>query len=356
MATGSQRDPHELREGVARWVLAHADLVPGGDVEGRALAVTDVTHAEAGMANETVMVELGPEHPGIVLRLPPLDPTFPQTDLSTQAAVQNAVAAAGIPAPAPTVFVYDPQWIGTPFLVMPRVDGFIPGAAPIFDQAVMGAPPELQRKFHDGLIDTLADLHAVDWEAAGLGAVLPGPTLDAALGYWTTYIEWAGEGAPLPVLTAALSWCRSHGPEGGATDSAPVLVWGDARLGNLVFDDDGGVHAVLDWDLAVIGPAEMDLGWYFGLEFMMEQLFGRRVPGFPERAEAVERYQERSGHEVKGLDWHQVFALVRALAINDRHQRIAETREQQRGGRETTARRAENPMIAVLAAIMEAAG
>ena len=85
----------------------------------------------------------------------------------------------------------------------------------------------------------------------------------------------------------------------------------------------GAVHAVLDWDLAAIGPPEMDLGWYFGLEFMMDRLFGQRVPGFPERAEAVETYQQRSGHTVSNLAWHEVFALVRALAINDRHQRIA---------------------------------
>ena len=63
----------------------------------------------------------------MVLRLPPLDLTFPGTDLSAQATVQNTVAAAGIPTPAPTVFVSDVRWIGTPFLVMPRVSGFIPG-------------------------------------------------------------------------------------------------------------------------------------------------------------------------------------------------------------------------------------
>ncbi len=55
------------------------------------------------MANETVLVDFGPGHDGMVVRLPPLDPTFPDYDLGPQAAVQNAVAAAGVPAPAPTV-------------------------------------------------------------------------------------------------------------------------------------------------------------------------------------------------------------------------------------------------------------
>jgi aminoglycoside phosphotransferase (APT) family kinase protein len=101
----------------------------------------------------------------------------------------------------------------------------------------------------------------------------------------------------------------------------------------------------LDWDLAALGPRELDLGWHFGLEFMMERLFGDRVPGFPQKAEALARYEERSGHTVSYLDWHEVFALVRALAINDRHQRIT-----------GDARRRGNPMGAALLARMEAVG
>jgi aminoglycoside phosphotransferase (APT) family kinase protein len=106
------------------------------------------------------------------------------------------------------------------------------------------------------------------------------------------------------------------------------------------------VTAVLDWDLASIGPPEMDLGWHFGLEFMMGSLFGRSVPGFPGRAETLARYEKASGHTVREdeLHWHEVFALVRALAINDRHQRITGDR-----------RRRHNPMGAVLLKRLDAA-
>jgi aminoglycoside phosphotransferase (APT) family kinase protein len=359
MATGAQRDRRQLEEGIARWVAGHPDLVPGsvsGGVGGVA-EVTGVQHAEGGMANETVMVDLDHGHPGVVVRLAPLTPTFPDYDLSIQAAVQNAVAAGGIPAPAPSVFVDDPRWIGTPFMVMPRISGFIPGAAPLFDPAIVGATPERQRKYHDGLFDVLARLHAVDWSrSTALGNVLPGPTVARALERWTSYVEWAGAGSPLPVLTQALSWCRSHRPDDGPGTGAVVLLWGDARLGNLIFDDDAEVRAVLDWDLAAIGPPEMDLGWYFGLEFMMQQLFGQRVPGFPDRAAAVERYQASSGRAVANLDWHEVFALLRALAINDRHQRIADEERQQATGRPPSPRRVQNPMIDVLAARLATAG
>jgi aminoglycoside phosphotransferase (APT) family kinase protein len=194
---------------------------------------------------------------------------------------------------------------------------------------------------HDGLIDTVVAVHAVAWREAGLDQVLPGSTVHHALERWTAYVDWSSEGDPLPALSEALAWCAARVPREGE----PVLLWGDVRLGNLVFDQERRVRAVLDWDLASIGPAEMDLGWHFGLESMMESLFGCRVEGFPRRDEAIARYEEASGRALTDLDWHEVFALVRALAINDRHQRISGDR-----------RRTENPMGAVLLARLAAAG
>ena len=166
---------------------------------------------------------------------------------------------------------------------------------------------------------------------------LAAPRLDR----WADYVDWAAEGDPLPALARAMAWCTEHVP---VEEGPPVLLWGDVRMGNLVFGPDRTVNAVLDWDLASIGPAEMDLGWHLGLEFMMQVLFGDRPPGFLTRDDVVARYEGRSARAVRDLDWHEVFALVRALAINDRTQRIT--------GDE---RRRDNPMGAVLLARIEAA-
>jgi aminoglycoside phosphotransferase (APT) family kinase protein len=254
--------------------------------------------------------------------------------------VQNAVAAAGVRAPAPALVETDPSWVGAPFLAMPRVYGDVAGPAPAFDPYVRDAGPALQRVMHDGLIDVLAAIHSVPWESSGLAEVLDGPTLGDALARWTAYLEWSSEGDPLPALAEALDWCTRHRPP----ESEGVLLWGDVRLGNLVFDGTRAVVAVLDWDLAALGPREMDLGWHFGLDFMMEALFDQRVPGFPSRIEALERYERSSGHQVRDLAWHEVFALTRALAINDRHQRVT-----------GDPRRRDNPMGAVLLARLEEA-
>jgi aminoglycoside phosphotransferase (APT) family kinase protein len=295
------------------------------------------------MSSETLLVDLGPGHDGIVVRLPPVSVSLLDYDLTPQARVQNAVAASGVPAPAPAVVERDLEWIGSPFMVMPRVAGQIPGPAPIFDPWLMALDPASQRTVYNGLIDGVADVHAVDWRAHELATVYPLTALSDVIEHWADYVAWSAADDPLPALVEALSWCRAHQPP-DVGEAGAVLLWGDVRLGNLIYDDDLAVAAVLDWDLASLGPPEMDLGWYFGLEFMMDQLFEDRVPGFPTRAEALDRYQARRGHTVVHLDFHEVFALARALAIIDRHQRIAGSR-----------RRLDNPMGPVLLARMEAA-
>jgi aminoglycoside phosphotransferase (APT) family kinase protein len=344
MATGQRRGDAALADGLGRWVAAQAGTVPGAGAGAGAgsepVTIAGLVHAEGGMANETVLVDFGPGHAGMVVRLPPLDATFPDYDLAPQGAVQNAVAAAGVPAPAPAIVESDPAWVGAPFLAMPRVHGDVAGPAPAFDPYVLDAGPALQRVMHHGLVDVLAAIHAVPWETAGLAEVLAGPRLGDAVARWAAYVEWSSQGDPLPALAAALDWCARHCPPEG--DS--VLLWGDVRLGNLVFDESRHVIAVLDWDLAAAGPREMDLGWLFGLDFMMEELFGQRVPGFPSRIEALERYEQEAGHEVHDLGWHEVFALTRALAINDRHQRIS-----------GDPRRRDSPMGAILLGRLEAA-
>jgi aminoglycoside phosphotransferase (APT) family kinase protein len=343
MATGGERDDAALRDGLGRWLAAHPAQVPGSGGPGPeppAPVVVSVEHAQGGLANETVLVDLGPARPGIVVRLPPLVPTFPSYELAPQAAVQNAAAASGVPAPAPAIAVVDETWLGSPFLVMPLVAGDVPGPAPVFDPYVSEAGTARQRLMSHGLIDTVTAVHAVGWARAGLGDILPGPSLRGAVERWTAYVEWSSEGEMLPVLAEALEWCTNHVP----AEREPVLLWGDVRLGNLVFDRRRRVCGVLDWDLAAIGPREMDLGWHLGLELMMETLFGQRVAGFPRPAEAVARYEGRTGYEVRDLSWHQVFALVRALAIHDRHQRI--TRDPGRR---------DNPMGTVLTRLLEEA-
>jgi aminoglycoside phosphotransferase (APT) family kinase protein len=101
------------------------------------------------------------------------------------------------------------------------------------------------------------------------------------------------------------------------------LLWGDARLGNVLYDDEGHVVALLDWELATIGPAEMDLGWYLVLDELTNGFVGRTVPGFADRAGVIEHYERALGRDVVDVEWHEIFALARSIAINDCQARLA---------------------------------
>ncbi len=318
MATSVLRDPAGLADGLTRWLSGPGRTVAEGPVR-------SVTHASAGWANETVVVAGGPEGAPawrLVVRLPALRPTFPAYDLHQQAAVQAAVAAAGVPAPVPAVVEDDEAFLGAPFMVMPFVEGHIPAQVPSFDRWVTGRDAAGQRQVLDAFVDTLAAVHAVDWRAAGLGARLRGAGgLDEELDWWGHYLGWAADGRPLPTLAAALAWCRRHRPSPAGD---PVLLWGDPRLGNLVFDEGAGVRAVLDWELAALGPAEVDLGWYLGQDLAMGELVGRPVPGFYGTEGLLDRYRAAGGRLEGGdLGWYVVFGLFRSVAVDDRQSRLA---------------------------------
>ena len=200
--------------------------------------------------------------------------------------MHEAVAGAGVPAPAPVTVVDDERWLGVPFLVMPYVAGHVPGQAPALDPWVTGSSAALQRALYEGFVDTVAAVNRVDWATAGLGTVVRGGapaagapgSLEAELDWWARYVAWSCDGVPLAGLDQALAWCVETRPAPGAP---PSLLWGDARLGNLVVGEDRSVRAVLDWELASIGPAELDLGWLLALEWTMDELLGLGGPRVP---------------------------------------------------------------------------
>src|SRR5690606_10035191 len=124
------------------------------------------------------------------------------------------------------------------------------------------------------------------------------------LAWWLDYLAWATDNAPPPEMADVATWLREHLPEATAPDT---LIWGDARFGNMIFDDDFGVRAVLDWEMAGVGPAEVDLGWSFAIRRSIQLGNGlpldAELPGFPDRATTLDRYAQRLGRLVQNLDW-----------------------------------------------------
>ena len=86
------------------------------------------------------------------------------------------------------------------------------------------------------------------------------------------------------------------------------------RIPNVVFDDDFGVRAVLDWEMASIGPAELDIGWYLVIHAMTTEAVGD-LPGFLPRDEVLRTYEAQLGRELHDLAWYEAWAAFRSAAI-----------------------------------------
>lgn len=294
--SGGRRDLDALEHGIVAWCQRFRPEVVAHGLDG-------LVHPSAGLSNETIIVRGRPDpaaphdpaHPApvgprLVLRLAPVHDSFPDHDFGAQARVQQAVAQAGVPTPTPLTLVTDPSWLGAPFIVMPFVEGVIPGPASLFDPWLTEATPAQRRDAQSEMVQVMAAIHRLDWEGAGLDWLRTGRgSLDDHLATWTSYLHWAAVDQDVPRVEAILAWCRAHRPAG---DPAPSLLWGDPRLENLVMTEGRTTRAVLDWDLATIGPGEMDLGWYLGLEQVLYDLTGLApLEGFASAEQVAAEYQ-----------------------------------------------------------------
>jgi aminoglycoside phosphotransferase (APT) family kinase protein len=285
------RDLGALRPGLERWL-------------GR--PVGDLRRPAPGFSCETLIVD-----DEVVIRLPPVgEGIFPTYDLAQQAAVQDAVARAGVPVAGPARYEPDPAFLGAPFLAMPFAPGPIPGDFTAGDPWLTRLPGDADRAaVWRSFLDVLPAVHRAGAERLGLRCGLADE-----LAWWQGYLAWATDGSPPLALAGALAWCADHRP---AAEPPGGLLWGDVRLGNVVFDPDRLVpRAVLDWDMAGVGPAELDLAWFLALRTVEEDLTGMALPGFGTREEAVAIVEAGLGRRLEDLGWYEAFALVRASAVS----------------------------------------
>lgn len=325
------RDLGEVRRAFADWMAGH--LVLQG-IDASDLDVELTSFPAGGYSNEIFFVD-GSYAEGeqgerrtqrLVLRLPPDGPSlFPTYDLAMQVAVQLAVGEHGVPVPSPVTLEPDAHWLGTPFLVMPLVEGHNTGELPSADPWVTAATPDQQRTLHEGFLDTLALIHRTPWEGRPVATHLrgAGAALDAEVRWWAELSDWTFDGAAPPDLVSAFAWCHDRCP---AEEPPASVLWGDVRLGNVIFDDAFAPVAVLDWEMASIGPAELDLAWYTALEGMTEHFFGQRVEGFLTRDEIVTRHEQALGRPLVDVAWFEIFAMCRSTALSLRTDRLASFR------------------------------
>jgi aminoglycoside phosphotransferase (APT) family kinase protein len=280
-----------------------------------------VVPGHGGFSNETFVTaaDWGDGERGLVLRLAPAGPgLFPDYDLDRQARVVQLLRAhTDVPVAEVLWIENDTTVLGRPFYVMARVEGRIPPDRPgyHFEGWEKDASPGEQARVLDAGLGAMAAIHRVDWERAGLGFLDRPEHGDGALaqelGYWRAYLDWARGDEHFGALETIWEWCVAHRPP---EPSARGLVWGDARLGNMVYAEDLSVRAVFDWEMALLGPAELDLGWYLFLEQLALQ-FTKPLPGFSEPDDMVVKYEEQLGRRLEHLDWYETWGGFRAACI-----------------------------------------
>ncbi|HEX6421339.1 MAG TPA: phosphotransferase family protein [Acidimicrobiales bacterium] len=323
----SSRDRDELRGRLEAWLATR--LPRGSRPRIEALAGTSAN----GMSSETLIVDARWREGGaerrerLVARLAPgADdvPVFPSYDLDRQfRAIRLVGELTDVPVPPVWWSEPDPAAVGAPFFVMGHVDGRVPPDVMPYnfgDSWLHDADRDDQRRLQDATVDVIARLHAVDGASDRFAFLAPATEGDTPLRRrFAVTREWyafaAAGGFRSPLVERALAWLEEHWP---ATESDAVLCWGDSRIGNVLYDGFEPA-AVLDWEMATLGPRELDVAWLIYGHRMFEDIAtSMGLPGMPHflRADDVAAtYESASGHAPRDLAWFGTYAAVQYAIV-----------------------------------------
>jgi aminoglycoside phosphotransferase (APT) family kinase protein len=250
----------------------------------------------------------------LVVRRPPLGHVLASAhDMAREHRLISAVGTTNVPVPPALGLCTDESVNGAPFYVMGYVEGVVLDAPD--KAAVMDRETRRVAGFH--LVDVLADLHAVDVEAVGLGDLARhGGYVERQLKRWST--QWANSKTrELPVIDEIERRLRERIPEQQGTS----IAHGDYRFGNCLVDPVAGeIKAVLDWELCTLGDPLADVG-YLGVYWTDDGAPQNRgndptsAGGFPRYAELVERYATRTGRDVSDIEYYRAFGSFRLAVI-----------------------------------------
>ncbi|MFN8543649.1 MAG: phosphotransferase family protein [Candidatus Binatia bacterium] len=329
----SRRDVTDMQARLEAWIARQ--LPAGAEPRVSSLEVP----AANGMSSETVLFDAtwregaGPRAVPLVARLAPEQssvPVFPVYDLERQFRVMREVAAAtSVPVPRVYWSESDTGPLGVPFFVMERVTGQVPpDVMPYnFGSWVSEASPADQARLQASTVGVLATLHGIPQAERTFDFLRSARSEPTALrrhvaSQWDFY-QWVAGGVRSPLIERCFDWLEAHWPK----DEGPtVLSWGDARIGNVIYRDFEPV-AVLDWEMAALGPRELDLAWLIFMHRFFEDLAGNMglagMPHFLRRDEIAATYASLTGHTPRDLDFYTMYAALRHGIIMSRIQRRA---------------------------------
>ncbi|RDI63352.1 phosphotransferase family protein [Nocardia pseudobrasiliensis] len=323
----SSRDTGTLIPRLTEWLATRlpADAAPnitlrsGIDSNGMSAEtlVLDMTWTEAGIAQRAELIARMAPAPGDF-------PILEHYNLRDQFDTMRIVAeSSGVPVPRVRFIESTGDVLGTPFLLMDRIDGLVPPDVMPYtfgDNWLFDASAEQQKRLQHSTIETLARLHAIP-DAATVFAFLDprqsgANSLERTLERARSWYEFAArDSGSSPLAERILHWLTANLP---ASPGETVLSWGDARIGNCMYRDFTPV-AVLDWELATIGPRELDLAWLiFGHRVFQTIADTYGLPGMPDflrEEDVTAAYTEYSGVRIGELTWYTLFAALNYCVV-----------------------------------------
>lgn len=226
--------------------------------------------------------------------------------------------------------------LGAPFLLMRHVEGRSPLGRPSMHMhgLLTELSPDQRRTLAFNGLDAVVGIHAIDWRQSHgflTGREMQGPGIDRHLRQLANWYGWAARGRPFPLTDQALDYLLRA--RGALRDDGDVLLWGDARPGNILFAADQSIAAVLDWEGAFIGPPALDVGYWLMMDSFHAEMIGvERSAGWPDERSVIEHYCRKSGRELHDLDYFRVLGaffiattLIRATDIGVESGRLPPT-------------------------------
>ncbi len=320
----SSRDVTTVPALLSRWL---ATILPGG--------VTPQVTVESGvdttgMSSETIILtgrwqqDAAPVEQRWVARVAPSTedvPVFPSYRLDHQFEVMRLVAElTDVPVPQVRWIETTGEVLGKPFFVMDHVDGVVPPDVMPYtfgNNWFADAPAARQRELQDATVDVIAKLHSIPQAQNTFDFLSEGQTDDTALGRHFAWVrQWYEFAVPdigrSPLLEHTFDWLQANWPHEVAA-SEPVLLWGDARIGNVLYRDFRPV-AILDWEMVALGPRELDVAWLIFAHMVFQELAGLATfPGLPEvlREDDVRAtYRQLTGVDLGELRWFYAYSAL----------------------------------------------
>jgi aminoglycoside phosphotransferase (APT) family kinase protein len=288
-----------------------------GTVTGEPADVT-VTPMSGGASCEMFRIERL-DRPWVVRRAPLTSVSSTAHHVVREAQVIEALADSGVPVPTILAIGEDATILGAPFFVMSFVDGEVVRRNGLPE--ALAAQTDSHHAVGEGLIDTLVDLHAVDWRSTTLAAMShPDGFLDRQVDRWMTQLQ-SYRSRDLDGVDDVATWLAANQPPGGDL----TVMHGDYKLDNVLWSRQPPprVVGVVDFEMTTVGDPLIDLAW--ALIFWPEEgnLIALASPGSPNGiaadqcqtpAQLAQRYATATGRDLSGFDWYQAFSAWK-LAI-----------------------------------------